>query len=301
MAKRTTARPLCFILAPAYHGAGTLAWRLGHHKDIFSLGTNNPLRDFSQTCSCGETVDRCLFWSQAAEKMEIDDDAPIRTFFPQAPYLVPHDRINALISGILSVVSEISPSCWKLFYESAERFYSLHDKFLSLCAGWTPHKLLIDAERSNLKFMVMASMGFPIKYGIHLVRDPRSYVHQWRKFYPHISVEQATMEWVAAHRRIKWLKRLRSGAKFKIVRYEDLMENPQETLIDVIEFLGFGKVWPEELHLDPYKNHLIGLGPQDTDGMAPKAEKWRESMDLADQKRVLKAAGSLFSEFGYKP
>jgi hypothetical protein len=295
--------PLCFILAPAYHGAGMLAWRMSHHPDVFSLGTGNPIRGEDQVCSCGERVSTCPCWTNITAGLDLAEDDPLKSYLPQSPYLFKNQKLNIMVNGAIALMAnEVSPKAWKMVYEQAERFYAMHDKFLTLCRSWVQHKVFVDAERSNIKFMSMSSMGFPVKGVIHLTRDPRGYAAQWKKFYPESTVEKPTLEWVAAHTRIRRLKNLFPRVSFTVVKYEDLLEKPDETLLKVLNFVNVPRAWPEDLRLDARKNHLIGLGPQDTEGgMAPRAENWRETLHPEDQERVIKAAGPLFSELGYKP
>lgn len=303
MALSPLTAPMCFILSPPYHGAGMLSWRMNHHQEILSLGTCNPLRNESQVCSCGETVANCPFWSKVHDDLGTSEEDPIPTLLPQAPYLTRRERLNIWLNGTLALMSnEVTPKCWKMVYEQAERFFGKHDKFLTTCRTQYPHKIFIDGERSNIKFMVMASMGFPVKGVIHLVRDPRAYVAIWKKYYPESPVEKPTLEWLAAHMRIRRLKHFFPRVPFLTLQYEDLLAKPQDSLDRALKFVKAGYYEPHDLKIEGYKNHLVGLGAQDTEGgMAPRTENWRESLHPDDQERVLKVAGPLFSELGYKP
>lgn len=302
MAFSSDTQPLCFILGPAYHGAGMLAWRLNHHPDVLSLGTCNPQRDEDQMCSCGNTVSTCPFWKEVVKNTGAQQDDPLNTLLPHSPFLSKSYALNSWLNGMIAVAAnEVSPKCWKMVYEQAERFYGIHDKFLTLCREQARHKVFVDAERSNLKFMVMASMGFPVKGVIHLTRDPRGYSNSWKKYYPESAVEKPTVDWVATHTRIKRLQSLFPKIPFLRIKYEDLLENPEETTKKALNFIRAKDVEPEEMQIPENKSHLMGLGPQDTLGAsAPKADNWRESLHPEDQERVLKVVGPLFAEFGYK-
>ena len=302
MALHPQTQPISFILAPSYHGATMLSWRLNHHQNIVSLGTGNPNRDESQTCSCGARVSDCPFWSQVHSYLDIQPDDPIETMLPQAPFITRNRTLNTWLNSFLAVAAnEVGPRCWKAVYEQAERFFGTHDKFLTTAREFNPHNVYVDAERSNLKFMVMATMGFPVKSVIHLTRDPRAYVAAWKKYYPESPVEKLTLEWVAAHNRIKKLQNVFTRIPFLRMKYEDLIEKPVETFEEAVKFLRQKFVLVDEQHIDILSNHMIGLRPQDTEGgFAPRIDDWRESLHPEDQERVLKVAGPLFSEFRYK-
>lgn len=297
-----TPNPLYFILCPAYHGASTLAWRLNLHPDILSLGSGNPLRSEDAPVSDGSTVSTSALWREIVAALETKEEDPIDTLLLQAPYIASNKKLNIwLNSAVAMLANETSPKAWKLVFEQANRFIRMHDTFLNALRERVPYKALVDAERSNIKFMVMASSGFPVKGVIHLVRDPRGYVAAWKKYYPESTVENLTMEWAAAHARIFRLATSFSKMPFLLMRYEDLMEKPQETYEQAAAFLGFKEHITLEGSPGPGKNNLLGITPQDRSLEPVKnARNWAETLSPDEEARILKVAGPLFSEFGYK-
>lgn len=279
-----------------------LSWRLNHHPDILSLGTCNPERHAEQICSCGEGTAQCPFWSHVLKTLELEGDKPFDGYLPIMPQIAAFDGMNKAMNTMMALMAnEISPKCWKMVYEPAERFYGIYDHFYSLCRKSNPYKVFVDAERSNIKFMTLASMGFPVRGVIHVTRDPRSYAAQWQRYYPETPVETSTMEWAAAHTRIRRLSQTFPNLRFHRVAYETLLARPHESMREITDFLGLNIAYPEELRIDPGKNHMVGVSSSDTEGgFEERAENWRESLHPEDQERVLKVAGPLFSEFGYK-
>lgn len=303
MAHSTKIAPLCYVLAPTYHGATTLSARANLHPDILSLGTGNPTLSEKQVCSCGEDVlEFCPFWTKAAQAIGIKEDHPYTTLLPQAPHLGDSPTVNKWLNGLTSLVAnEVGPKTWKIFYEPAERFFNIHDRFLTYCQNAAPHKVFLDAERSMLKFMALASMEFPVSGAIHLIRDPRGYAAAWKKYYPETPVEKLGMEWAAAHTRIRRLAHAFPKVPFLTLTYEELMEQPMQTSEKMLKFMDLEVLAESEMALDPQKNHMLGLQSIDhVAGMAPKTDNWRETLSAEDQKRVVKAAGPLFAELGYK-
>jgi hypothetical protein len=295
-------RPLYFILAPSYHGAGMLSWRLNHHPDILSFGTGNPPRNSDQPCSCGERLRECQFWGNLLNDLGLQEEQPFPGYLPSMPQIVSNQRINKTLNSFMSLAAnEVSPKCWKAVYEPAERFYFYYDNFMSAARECYPYKAYVDAERSNLKFMTMASMDFPVQGVIHITRDPRGYAAARRKYYPEIPLETLALEWVSAHTRIARLKTMFAKIPFHRVAYESLLEDPHGSMRSVTDFMGLNIAHPEELIMDPGKNHMVGLAPADSEGGFEKGgDNWRDSLHFEDSTRVLKAAGPLFSEFGYK-
>ncbi len=295
--------PIYFVLGPSYHGAGALSWRLNHHPAILSLGTANPKKNGS-LCSCGLDARDCPFWDEIHDSIYelLGDETPFSTLLPDGPYITPNRVVNRVLNTVLSLAAnEITPKSWKLVYEAAERFYGIYDQYLLTARKLAPHRIYVDAERANMKFMIMTAMGFPVRGVIHMVRDPRAYAAAWKRYYPESTVEKSTLEWFAAHSRIKRLASIYSKVRFQTVRYEDLAENTTETLGKTLNFMRVKGTWPDSLTIPAEKNHLIGLGPNDRDAnLAGRGPNANYGLSDDDSRRVLKVAGNLFSEFGYK-
>ncbi len=228
-------------------------------------------------------------------------DDPVKTMLPHCPYIIGNEKFNNLLNGGLSMLAnEIGPGVWKAVFESANRFIVMYERFFQAARESVPHKALLDGERSNLKFMVLASMGFPVRGVIHLVRDPRGYVAAWKKYYPESTVENLTLEWAAAHTRICRLATSFQKMPFLTLRYEDLMEKPEESFHQAVSFMGLPRGEYVEMAF-PGKDNILGLGEHDRT-LAPVsvAGNWRETLSPEEEARILKVAGPLFSEFGYK-
>ncbi len=295
---------LGFILAPSYHGASALSWKLNKHPDILSLGRGNPSLGEDQICSCGEPVSICPFWGRTMIAVGSSEESSSETFLPQSPQILENPKFNVLLNGVLSLVAnEFSQKTWRVFYEQAEQFLQKQEIFLSALQSETPHKIFIDAECSNIKFMTMLSMGFPVKGAVHITRDPRGYAAAWKKHYPDATAEKIAVEWASSYTRIKRLKSFFSKVPFLTIRYEDFIARPDETLQKVAAHMGLPEIYVGDIgNTDSLKNHLLGLEAGDMSLADGKGlENWRETLHPEDQSRVLVAAGPLFSEFGYKP
>jgi len=303
MAHNPRIASLYYVLAPTYHGANALSAKINLHPKALSLGTANPARGEEQICSCGEnTANSCPFWTKAKEAIESSEDDPLRTLLPHSPYIAGNNAINTVLNSAMALIAnEVSPKCWKLVYEQGERFFKIQDRFLSFCQEWYPHKVFLDAERSALKFMVMASMGFPVKGVVHLVRDPRAYAAAWKRYYPESTAETLALEWAASHTRIRKAASAFSKVPFLTIRCEEFTENPQPAMKKVMDFMGLSDEEDIDKTISPRKNHMIGTGAGDSGaGGAQPGDNWKEALSAEDQARIIRAAGPLFGEFGYK-
>jgi len=293
---------LYYILAPDHHGAAQISLILNNHPDILSLADGNPPRSDDAVCACGEKVIECPFWTQVTDDVMVQDDDPIPNLLPQAPFITGNTSLNNALNGLLAILAnEVTPKFWRAVYESAERFLGIQERFLSSCYDWFAHKVYVDGERSPLKLMVIASMGLPVKGIIHVVRDPRGYAAAVKRDQPSMMAEQIGLEWMAEQGKIRKVKRLFSRIPSLTIRYEDLVEAPEETAKNMLEFMGLREESLLHAPSDSRKNHLIGAGDYlGYTGAIIEREKWQNSLHPEDQARIIKVCEPLFSEFGYK-
>lgn len=293
-----------FILAPDHHGAVQLSQALNNHPDILSLGQGNPSRSVDEICSCGEKVSQCLFWTKMNIAIESDEsvddnrERPFPNLLPQVPIFTANTLVNnALVSFLTIAANEMGVKTWRIATESAERYFGFHDRFLSAAQEWAPHKVFVDGENALLKFMAMASMGFPVKGVIHIARDPRSYIVARRAEGQEGSPEKLALDWLNRHNRIRKVKGFFTGVPFLSVRYEDIFAegaNPQEK---IIKFMGLEGNSTISANSDANKRHLVGV--QGANGAINRAD-WRGILTEKEQESVIRTAEPLFSEFGYK-
>jgi len=287
---------LYFLMAPPRHGAVELAAVLNLHKRIASFGTANPKRDEDEPCSCGQPVSSCPFWSELWEVLGVPEYFPAQTWFPSAPIIFRNEAMNANLMKVLSILAiKTGPWVWNIIREPAFTFHDMHSRFLAACQVWHPHQAFVDAQGSIPKLLAMVGMEFPVKGVIHLVRDPRSHAAWSKRYYPEIPVDRAVGEWVKIHRSLCFLKKLIPAVPFHRIRYEDLMDDIEGQSKKIIQIMGLkedsfiGDALPRD------KNHNLGQT-----GLSGDDLDWREILSKDEQARVLKAAGRLFIEFGYK-
>ncbi|PZO83337.1 MAG: hypothetical protein DI626_09105 [Micavibrio aeruginosavorus] len=300
--KVTRGAPVCFILAPDHHGAEYLSAALNNHPDIFAPGATNPVRGAGQKCSCGEEVETCPFWTAMAEKAGVEEDDPFPRMMPQAPHLVGNERINSWLNGALATLAHTLDSrCWKMVYEQAERFFNMYDRFYAAAREWAPHKVFVDGERSNIKFMTQASMGFPVRAIIHIVRDPRDICAIQKRYYPEIPVETTAQAWLAAHDRIRRLSLMFRKPPYIKVRYEDIIADSRMAADRIVAFLGLPEGEQVSSVEMAYKNHMIAAEGADAPWDLGKAQE-TAAFDLSaeDEDKVLEVTAQVFEEFGYK-
>jgi len=290
-----------FVLCPSYHGATLLSALLNNHSEVLSLGDTNPTLTFDQGCSCGDKVSACAFWDHVRECTGWKADDGLPTLLPSYPYLSRSNTINkAAVTALALAGEKLGKTVWSAGGRPARRFHDTYGNFLRACRTWAPHKAFVDGEKSLLKFMTVASMGFPVKGVIHLTRDPRGYVNSALKYVKGATTEQLAMEWADHHRRIQRLVGMFGKIPSMTLRYEDLSDRPQAVMEEVFAFMGLDSQDVVCAPKDPKKHHMIGNKMlQSFDGTVQQDRIWETVFPTAEQDAVTKRLGNLLDEFGY--
>jgi hypothetical protein len=146
---------------------------------------------------------------------------------------------------------------------------------------------------------------FPDAVFVGIVRHPGAVVHSLvRKF--HYTTADAVAYWEGTNKEI-----LRGGLdladdRFALLRYEDLVEHPEETLRELVDFLD--EPWSDDLlrHNDVQAARgapRISAGKTRTrDAISVDlAHHWAEALSPADRKLIETQVGELARFFGYDP
>src|SRR3954447_18709613 len=146
---------------------------------------------------------------------------------------------------------------------------------------------------------------FPDAVFVGIVRHPGAVVHSlMRKF--HYGAEDAAAYWDSTNREI-----LRRGLelgeqRFALLRYEDLVEHPEPTLRELVDWLG--EPWSEDLlrHNDVQAARgapRISAGNTRTrDPITPElADRWADELTPADIEVLRARAGAAAQFLGYDP
>lgn len=156
-----------------------------------------------------------------------------------------------------------------------------------------------------LSLPLLADM-FPEARFVHIIRDGRDVAlsHLDIKEWGPDSVEEAAVEW---RRNVR--KGMRDGSRlgvhrYREVRYEDLLDRPEATLVDLCGFLDlpfhpamltYAERAADVLRTEAFPQHHSRLAS----GPTKNLRDWRRDMTPADASRFEAIAGGLLSELGY--
>jgi len=297
---------LNYVVCPAYHGATFVTLLLNNHSRITSLGDTIPARrHLGGYCSCGSIVRSCPFWS---EIMEITGSERFRAgekIIPLWPRLAEgHPTLNrALAVGMASTANVVGASVWSTIRNRKGEYVDTYERFHNAVRRYYGTDLFIDGSKSMTKAFVLASILPETEIRIlHLVRDPRDYHCSHAKYNPgSASLRSSARSWRDRHLAIVGMVRLMRRTRYLRVRYEDLCDNPEETLAAVYEL--FGVEYENVFHppRDPLMNHVIGSRSKSGfDGTIRASRGWRSKLTPAEATTIERLARPLFHWFGYR-
>lgn len=140
---------------------------------------------------------------------------------------------------------------------------------------------------------------FPEARFLHIYRDGRDVARSWadRSFSPG-NLYRATRHWrrmvLAGRRSGRAL-----GERYLELRYESLLDQPRETMRGVCDFVG--EPFTEAVIQPTPRQGMYSSGLSEAAQIEPtRAQRWRESMPLADRALVESVAADLLAELGYE-
>lgn len=302
---------LCFVLAPAFHGATLLALLLNNHSQVTALGDTVPKWNPESVCSCGVGFCSCSFWQTVSARLDTSRYAHLPLILPDAPWPLegaPGESALAVLRRRLAY------KLWQAELHFARRgvplisaaarrplksFASTCSDFYELLCELHGTSVVVDGTKSVEKFRSLRrhyreTVDIPV---IHLVRDPRGFARSWRANIGEALPVGAT-HWRDFHSRVA---RTREANRVLTVRYEDVCGDPRQELERVFAFLALESedvVGPPRY---PKKHHLVGNKMLlSFTGVIHEDERWRSELTLAEERRVLSGAGPLAQAYGYK-
>ncbi|TQN37897.1 sulfotransferase family protein [Blastococcus colisei] len=162
-------------------------------------------------------------------------------------------------------------------------------------------------EKTPFHAQHMAQMAtvFPDAVFVGIVRHPGAVVHSlMRKF--HYAVEDAVTYWDDTNKEILQRGLELGGDRFALLRYEDLVAEPEATLRELVDWLG--EPWSDDLlrHNDVQAARgapRLSAGTTRTRDpiMTELADRWAEALQGEELDLLVQRTGPLAAFFGYDP
>jgi hypothetical protein len=303
---------IVFVICPSYHGATLLALLLNNHSQASALGDTLPHRGTEHVCACGELVDRCGFWQSVSTGLEASRFANLPMLLPVLPWplsrrqlegsairLSGSMRLNRAVGRVAGKVVDLgAPIAWRLRPGLVADFTTLYRSLYRLVLDAHGTSLFVDGSKSWRRAAVLTralQSEADIKI-VHLVRDPRGFALSCRT-HAGARLPESAWLWSDLHGRMQSLQAL---APYVPMRYEDLCSDPEAELQKLFDFLQIAAEPVVTEPRYPEKHHLIGNNMlRSFDGEVKLDTRWREELNVAEQRTVWDCAGEFAERMGY--
>lgn len=253
-----------FVVGKGRSGSTLLDDMLGTLRGVESLGEVRQVWDrgamADYTCSCGLHVVDCPVWGEvtaaavgttpAAFAAVAAEQASVHSWW-RAPLMLARPRTRRV-----------------------RRFGEILGHVYRHLARVTGADTLVDSSKWPLHVGLLGDVPGIEPWGLHLVRDPRAVAHSYTRTKRRVPGQPEMPRFGAVHSSLSWTARNVASeiglgrlppARVRRVRYEDLVDQPRASLVDLGRWLGAPDpdaafVDDRTLHLDDA--HLIGGNPR---------------------------------------
>jgi hypothetical protein len=147
---------------------------------------------------------------------------------------------------------------------------------------------------------------FPDAQVLHVLRDGRdvalSTLDKWGGKEPHVDIYYAARIWVRRIRQARWASGKLGPRRYRELRYEDLVSDPESELRAICKFLSEPYL-PEMAQQHRYAREHVSPGAFHAPVREPpdpgRVGRWRREMSAEDQRLYHHVAGALLEELGY--
>lgn len=234
--------PMAFLLANWYSGATLLTLLLDRHPAIVSNGEGfyHRFRTGDTICSCGESVKSCPFYRHAAAGMWAATDYDAR-LFAVAPRIFEDGPLRRLLENTRftgawrrKIIRSV-PSLRRAY----DAFLHAHLQFMRRALALEHAELYLDGTKSIRRAEIFLSeSGLQSSPLLLLVRHPYSWCASWLDKRDGADLDNAIHTWNEYVRRSFRLHERFHAAPFRVVRYEDLCQDPEDELAAIERWLG---------------------------------------------------------------
>ena len=297
-----------FIAGSGRSGSTLLDMLLGQINGFHSTGELRFIwsRGFEQNqlCGCGKPFRECEFWTEVVSEafggFEGINYARIEEL---------RDPAERRVSKGLSIRGEselLTP--YKEYFDACTNLYQAIHK-VSGC------EFIVDSSKNTAHGFILANLPQIDLYTIHLIRDSRAVAYSWRreKIRPEIYWERKLMgqrkiltsatRWIFL---IKLAEKLQHLSKqYVLLRYEDLVNNPKQSLLRLFTDLGIEQPsldFIDGFHANLKTSHTVSGNPvrftNKEINIKPDVE-WQHAMANRHKWLVTLLTWPLLSKYGY--
>lgn len=300
-----------YINSSSASGSTLLEALLSTQPDVYSLGEIGVLGEWlnkDKLCSCGKPVSECDVWSK------LDQD-------------LVYGNTNDELSEYMKNTSFVSR--WVMFFyliffppgrkmqeriiryaKNAENTFNLYVSLQHPGSSKTDY-WVVDSTKSHWRLQWLELSGLFDIQVIHLVKDPRAYVHSMDKVYKgrkkqsRMATQSATKlayRWLSANFAIMILHRLRFRRNIRtLLRYDQLAGDYLNVLKNITNFMGVYYNPESAMNFRTYKDHAIGGNAMRMENRPVQLDsQWQTGMGQSRSEKVWLIAWPLAILFGFR-
>lgn len=233
---------ILYVAGAGRSGSTVLANILGEVEGFCSVGEIRHIWDGIVNgwfCGCGTPLRECAFWadvltsayggSQQVDAMQLRNlrDRGLRSRHLLLPGMAPRKMTSEFLQAYLTATKKLYVAIYAL----------------------TRSRVIVDASKAaSYRYLLANVLGFEV-YTLHLVRDPRAVAYAWwyrrKRRSPQGSLElldryhpiETALRWHESNALTRRMSACRPD-RYRLVRYEDFVRNPQQILTSVLEWVG---------------------------------------------------------------
>lgn len=284
---------------------------LGSSEESFSVG---EIVNFSEEiikntpCVCSATIQNCQFWLDVRNMIKEKHNIDFMTH-PESFSLKPSEMARNL--SFLS----------NMFIKSRDEQWLKNTKILyDAVFEISKAKVIVDSSKDVCRALMLRSLlkGYKTKF-IHLVRDCRGSIQALKKstasvYYPNSNVVRAVLSkkptppeetiklWIKGNLKITLLLSFFVRySNWRIVKYEDYCDKPNEVFSSLSEWLGLSD-YRKMVNFGSIVHHNVAGNRSrfNTSKIMPSNKQWKNELTEEDRKLFNKKANFFNRLYGYK-
>lgn len=260
-----------------------------------------------ELCTCGQRFTECDVWRDVFERGFGGFD---RLDGPHTTEV--QDRVDRF-RHLPLLLSPVRPPA---FQRALDEYVELWRHFYRGVREATQARVLVNSSKSAEHALILRELPELELYVLHLVRDSRAAVHSWQKknvpiidqpgevsYMPRFSALGAAARWSGRNASAGLLRR--HFKHYRVLRYEDLVDRPEEHVRSIVEWVGepVGELPFIDAHtVNLGVSHLQSGNPMRHQNGAVKIRKdvaWQENMGAGKRRLVTALTYPLLREYGY--
>jgi hypothetical protein len=276
--------PLVYILSNGRSGSTLLELLIGNHARAFTLGEfqvlPHELAADDARCGCGAHPRVCNFWSRVVDGQPLADDGAQLTQFRSHRHfgkVLRRAHLGGLLNGRVAPTRRAAAAAYgELNARLMERALAQARRVRGGPVDW-----LVDASKDPYRLAWLAESGRFDLFVVHLVRDPRSFVHSMLEGArrPRVgSVLRMSARWAVENVVMaRLVAKTLDPARVERVTYEELASRPDQVLARLGERLGleFPKDWSRGAFRTPTNHAVSGNRARFGSSGVALDERWR--------------------------